>query len=724
MLARLGRAASTHKWWFLGAWLLLLIGLAVAGRQLPHGTKDVFTIPGSESQAALDLLEEREPDFAAETATVVFQAKSGSVTDTDNAAAISQTVKNLSGVKDVASVEDPTQSPYDEFLVSSDKTISYTTVRFSDEDAPKNTFDKLEKAAEPATKAGLRVEYGGALVDAQNPPPPGLSKYADDLGVLMAAVILLLAFGSVVAMGLPLGTALGGLGASAGTLAVLEHFFTIGTINPEFGQMLGLGVGIDYSLLILNRYLQDRAEGADIRDGVGGAISTAGRAVIFAGLTICIATTALITFGIPYLTTLGFTSAMYVAIMVIAALTLLPALLGLAGNHVESIRLPFIKRRSEVDPNDPTTIWGRWARTVTAHPWVFGTAGIVLLVIVAIPFRDADLGFTDDGDQPTSVTQRQAYDLLAEGFGAGVNGPLLVTVDLPGTKSSDETADNTAVTALDTALGKTKGVASVAPAIPDNDGTLDVIVVTPSTGPSDPATKQLVRDLRSDVIPKALDGTSLSADKVEVGGQTAELIDFSDQVSDRLPFFIGVVLVAAFAMLMILFRALLVPLKAVLLNLLMFLAVYGLIVAVFQWGWMKDLVGLEETVPIESFVPLIVFAVIFGLSTDYEVFLVSRIREQYDRTDDPTEAVVLGMTSTARVIASAVLIMACVFLSFAANPDALVKMIGFALGVGILLDGFIVRLVIVPALLKLMGRRAWWMPHWLGRVLPKVSLEQ
>jgi RND superfamily putative drug exporter len=414
---------------------------------------------------------------------------------------------------------------------------------------------------------------------------------------------------------------------------------------------------------------------------------------------------------------------MYVFVMVVAALTLLPALLGVAASHVESVRLPFIRRRSEVDPDDPDTFWGRWARGVTGHPWVFGTIGIVLLVIVAVPFRQADLGFVDDGDDPASLTQRKAYELLAQGFGPGINGPLLVTVQLPGSSSSDESADDSAVTALDAALAKADGVASAAPAIPDQDGTLDVIIVTPKTDPSDPATKQLVRELRDDVIPKALDGTSLSDDKVKVGGETAELIDFSDQVSERLPFFISLVLGAAFIMLLVLFRCLLVPLKAVLLNLLMFLAVYGILVAVFQWGWMKSLIGLEETIPIESFVPLIVFAVIFGLSTDYEVFLVSRIREEFDRSDDAQGAVVAGMTSTARVVASAVLIMACVFLSFATNPSELVKMIGFALGVGILIDGFVIRLVIVPSLLKLMGRHAWWLPKWLGHVLPKVSLE-
>ncbi len=640
--------------------------------------------------------------------------------------------------------------------------------------------------------------------------PPGISEYADEIGLGLAAIILLLSFGSVVAMGLPLGTALFALIVSATSLAILEHFVTIGGINVTFGTMIGLGVGVDYSLLILNRYLQDRAAGDDVVTATGAAVNTAGRAVLFAGVTISIAVIALTVFGVPYLSTLGLTSAMFVMFTVLAALTLLPAFIGMAGRHIESIRLPFIKKRSEVDPADPTAFWARWSRLSVHARGLLVPLGVVVLGVIALPALSADLGFIDDGDDPEGTTEREAYDLIAEGFGPGANGPLLVAIDLsPGSSGSTSTSttvttsgsttsttststttttapstttnttdatgttDTTDATgATDTtdatgttvagdsssnplagetvseiesrleslnlgldraqiealaelvvAINRTDGVASALGPIPNQGGTAAVIEVTPTGAPSSSVTQDLTRTLREDVIPNTLTGTSVNPDEVFVGGETAVLIDLTDRISSRLVLFIGVVLLAAFVLLMTVFRSVLVPLKAVLLNVLMFLAAYGIMVAVFQWGWGNGIVGVPETVVIESFVPVIVFAVLFGLSTDYEVFLLSRIREEYDRTGDAEQSVVVGTTTTARVIASAALIMTAVFLSFVTNPAVVVKMIGLPLGLGILLDAFIVRLTIVPGLMRFLGGAAWWMPRWLDKILPTIHID-
>lgn len=725
MLSSLGSAAARHKWWFLGAWVAVLVALAVATQLVSHETQNNFSIPGTESQEAQDLLEEDFPQFANASADVVFQAESGDLTSSDNTAAIGDTVTNLSKIDGVASTINPLESPYDAAFLSSDKTIAYATVTFDDTigDVTKDAFEDIEKASQPAVSAGLDVQYSGELIDLQDPIPPGISEYSDEIGLAIAALILLAAFGSVVAMGLPIGTAIGALGVSAGILAVLEHFVTIGSINPTFGTMLGLGVGIDYSLLILNRYLQNRADGHDVRAAAGIAVNTAGRAVIFAGLTISIAVSALLVFGVPYLSVLGFTSAMYVVITVIAALTLLPALLGLAGQKVESIRLPFIRRRSEVDPEDQTTFWARWSRFDGRARFVLVPLGLVVLAVLAIPFTSADLGFVDDGSDPTDSTERQSYDLISEGFGPGRNGPLLVAVELPGTSSSDESSDEDALKSLTSDLSSTKGVQAAAPAQTNKAGTAAVIEVIPTTGPSSAATKDLTVDLRQKVIPDSVKGTTLDANTIYLGGETAVLIDLTGRISDRLAVFIAVVLGAAFVLLMVVFRSLLVPLKAIVLNLLMFLAVYGIMVAVFQWGWGKDLIGLADPVSIESFVPVVVFAVLFGLSTDYEVFLISRIREEFDETDDAQHAVTAGLATTARVIAAAALIMTAVFLSFVTNPSVVVKQIGLPLGVGILLDAFILRLTVVPGIMHFMGRGAWYLPRWLDKILPNIAID-
>jgi RND superfamily putative drug exporter len=438
---------------------------------------------------------------------------------------------------------------------------------------------------------------------------------------------------------------------------------------------------------------------------------------------ICMAVIALAVIGVPYVTTLGFTSAIYIAFTVLAALTLLPALLGLAGRHIESLSLPWAKRHRAAAAGGTPTFWGRWADIDRRLPWLYGLVGIVVLVLIAIPVKDAQLGFDNDGNLPESTTQRQAYDLLSDNFEAGVNGSLLIAIDLPGESSSDNDSDLEAAGALNTAITKVDDVSSSEGPIPNDDKTAAIIAVTPTSGPSSEETRELVKHLRSDVIPDTLKGTTLSAGKVYVGGQTATEIDLDTQVESRLVLFIAVVLGGAFLLLLVVLRSILVPIKAVLLNLLTFLVAMGLVTAVFQWGWGQSLIGVDGSAPIESFIPIILFAVLFGLSTDYEVFLVTRIREEYDKSGDAHQAVIAGVGSTGRVVASAALIMASVFLSFTTNTQILVKMIGLGLGLGILIDGLVVRLIVVPSLMQLMGKAAWWFPHWLDKLLPKVAIE-
>ena len=418
------------------------------------------------------------------------------------------------------------------------------------------------------------------------------------------------------------------------------------------------------------------------------------------------------------MTSLGLTAAGFVAMTVVAALTLLPAMLGLLGDHVNALRMPWARKSRGGAPVDG--FWARWARTGAAHPWSLALVALAALAVLAIPAFSSQLGIIDDGDAPSSTTQRQAYDIRAEAFGPGINGQLLILAELDASGGDEELE---ALAALEEAMSSASGVQSVTPPIPDSDDTAAIYILTPTTGPSDEKTTDLVEDLRSSVLPDAVSGTPISSSDVFVGGSTAGFIDFTDRIVTRLPLFIAAVLSASFLLLMMVFRSILVPLKAALLSLLSFMVGYGITVAVFQWGWLKDVVGLDQTVPIEAFAPLMLFAILFGLSTDYEVFLVSRIREEFVRTGDAHASIVTGLSLTAKVIVSAALIMASVFLAFVTNPAAAVKQIGFGLGIAVLFDAFVVRLVVVPSIMHLMGRSAWWFPRWLDRIVPEISLE-
>jgi RND superfamily putative drug exporter len=726
-LDRLGRFAARRHWLVLAASALAVAGAVVGGRVWGGPTVDVFTIPGAQSQAAADLLEDQFPSQAGDTANVVFQASSGKVTDSADATAVSSTQTALAALADVTTVTGPATADVGPAFVSKDGTIGYIQVHYDKSSAAlgDSTFDDLETAAQPLVDAGLRVEYGGPVVDYGNRLQAGST---EGVGVAVAVVVLLVAFGSVVAMTLPMVTSFIGLAVALSAITVIAGFTDIGTVAPTLATMLGLGVGIDYSLFIVTRHRQNLAEGMGVEEPVGRALATAGQAVLFAGSTVVVAILGLGIAGIPYVTRLGVTAAVAVAIMIVAALTVLPALLGLVGRRIDSLHIPRLRHRHRADATDAAggsaaaplpggsgegQGWERWARFVSRHRWVAVVASLAVLLTLASPALGMQLGMADDGTAPRSLTQRQAYDLMGEGFGPGANGPLLVAMSL-------KAGDTTTAPAVEKVVAAASGVAEAAPPQINDAKDAAVIVVIPSTAPDSPETGDLVSRLRDDVLPAVVSGTGATA---YVGGSTATYIDLSDRIAARLLTFIGAVIAVSFVLLMIVFRSILVPLKAAVMNLLSIGAAYGVVVAVFQWGWQKGLVGLDETVPIVAFVPMMMFAILFGLSMDYEVFLLSRIREDYQRTGDNLASVVHGLANTGRVISSAALIMISVFLAFVPDPEPTVKMLGLGLAVAVLVDATIVRLVLVPATMELLGPANWWLPRWLDRIPPRIEIE-
>lgn len=726
VLGRLGRFAARHHWWFLGVWLVAAITLGTVSNRAGGQPVDNFTIPGTDAQSAIDLLEEQFPAATGTSATVVFQATNGKVTDPANQQAIEQTLANIQALPDVAPINDPLTDQLFAGNISSDGTIMYVSVQFTQPagDVDKDIVDQLEHAAQPASAAGINVQFGGPVVDIYNAPQSAISEHADDIGLALAVVILLISLGSGVAMLLPIGTALFSLGVATSLIVILERFAEIGTIGPILGTMLCLGVGIDYSLFVVSRYRQSLAEGMAPDEATGNALATAGSAVLFAGLTVCLAMVALGVMGIPYVRTLGFTAALFVLVTMCAALTFLPAMIGLLGRRVDSLGLPWHHRSQELPADQLTrTVSARWAHEIAQRPWVFAPLSFLVLVLLTVPLLRIDLGFPTDATAPASTTQRKAYDLITQGFGEGANGPLLIVGPLP--PNAEENPQQTLAT-LEGFVQKLQATPNVARVIPGSnppDYTVLFIEVIPRSGPNAPETKQLVENLRNE-LPQALQGTGISPDQVYIGGTTAELIDLTDRITERMPYLFAVVLGGSFLLLMMVFRSLFVPFKAALMNLLSIGAAYGVLVAVFEWGWARELIGLQETVIIAAFVPVMMFAILFGLSMDYEVFLLSRIREEYLRSGDSHGSVVVGLANTARVITSAALIMIAVFLSFVTNPAPTVKMIGLGLAIAVFVDATIVRMVLVPSTMELMGAANWWLPRWLDRILPNIHVDE
>ncbi len=717
-LNRLGRLVARRRRLVVAAWIVLALGAVLVDRAGGGGTVDNFEVPGVESQSAADLLEARFPERSGATAMVVFHVGEGSVTEPDAAAGIASTVAAVRDLDHVVAVTEPLAGPRS---ISADGATAFAAVQFDESAAAlgHTTVDALLETADPAEAAGVQVEYGGELPTVLKERTTGP---AEMIGVLAALIILFVTFRSVYSAILPLGVAILGLAVGLSLVGLLGAFTDIPSVAPRLGTMIGLGVGIDYALFILSRHRDNLEAGVSHEDSIGLTNATAGQAVVVAGGTVVVAILGLQLAGIPFVAALGYSASLVVAVAVLVAITLLPALLAFAGPRVlaRSHRRA-ARRASEAGESDvPTEAvrrhsgWVRWAHWVAHHPWRSAIGTTVVLLTLSVPVLDMRLGQADAGTDPTSTTHRRAYDLLADGFGDGFNGPLLLAVDL------GESGDPALLDEITAAIGEDPGVRAVSPPEVNAAGDTALITVIPTTKPQDQATSDLVHRLRGSTLPAA---TADSDATVEVGGPTAGFIDQSDKISDRLPWFIAAVVTLSFLLLMIVFRSILVPLKAALLNLLSIGAAYGVVVAVFQWGWGRSLIGLEEAVPIASFVPMMMFAILFGLSMDYEVFILSRIREEYHRGHTNIESVVEGLGATAKVITAAALIMISVFLGFVASDDPVVKMMGIGLATAVAVDATIVRMVLVPSTMALVGDPNWWLPKWLDRLLPRLDIE-
>ncbi|MFD8419873.1 MMPL family transporter [Streptomyces sp. NPDC059466] len=711
-LYKLGRLAFRRRHFVALIWVALLTLAGVGAANAPAAGASSFSIPGTEAQKAFDLLEQRFPGMSADgaTARVVFKAPTGEkMADKANRATVEKTVKALEDGSEVTSVTDPFKAK----AVSKNGSIAYTSVKYkvSGMELKDSSKSALEAAAQQARDAGLTVEVGGDALQAT--PETGSTEV---IGIAIAAVVLVITFGSLIAAGLPLLTALIGVGIGVSTITALANALDLGTTTSTLAMMIGLAVGIDYALFIVSRYRAELAEGREREEAAGRAVGTAGSAVVFAGLTVVIALVGLSVVNIPMLTKMGVAAAGTVAIAVLIALTMIPALLGYAGRKVQPAgqksRLLGGGRaaKNAGRPNMGT----RWASFVVRRPLAVLLLGVVGLGAAAVPAASLELGLPDDGSQPASTTQRRAYDLLSDGFGPGFNGPLMLVVDA---KGSDDPKG--AVTRVTDTVKDLKGVVSVTPATYNKPGDTAMITVIADSKPSSVKTENLVHAIRDA-------GGGIKADTdadVLVTGSTAMNIDFSQKLNDALVPYLALVVGLAFLLLIVVFRSILVPLKAALGFLLSVMAALGAVVAVFQWGWLANLIGVEQTGPIMSMMPIFMVGVVFGLAMDYEVFLVTRMREAYVHGEKPGQAIVTGFKHGARVVTAAAVIMIAVFSGFIGSSESMIKMIGFGLAIAVFFDAFVVRMAIVPAVLALLGKKAWWLPRWLDRALPNVDVE-
>ncbi|MFI1167046.1 MMPL family transporter [Streptomyces sp. NPDC020801] len=711
-LYRLGRFAFRRRHFVALIWVALLTLAGVGAASAPAAGNTSFSIPGTEAQKAFDLLEQRFPGASADgaTARVVFKAPGGEkMTDAGNRATVKKTVKELSGGSEVVSVTDP----YAGRAVSKDGTIAYASVKYkvSGMELQDSSRTALKEAAQHARDAGLTVEVGGDALSAA--PETGATEV---IGIGIAAVVLVITFGSLVAAGLPLLTALIGVGIGVSTISALADTLDLGSTTSTLATMIGLAVGIDYALFIVSRYRAELAEGREREEAAGRAVGTAGSAVVFAGLTVVIALVGLSVVNIPMLTKMGVAAAGTVVVAVLIALTMIPALLGYAGRRVQPAG-----RKSKLlgggraarKPGRPN-MGTRWASFVVRRPIAVLLLGVIGLGAAAVPAASLELGMPDDGSQPTSTTQRRAYDLLSEGFGPGFNGPLMVVVDAKGSERP-----KAAFTKVTDEIKGLDDVVTVTPAQPNRAGDTATVTVIPDSKPSSATTEDLVHAIRG----ASGDIEARTDAKVLVTGATAVNIDVSQKLNDALIPYLALVVGLAFLLLIVVFRSILVPLKAALGFLLSVLAALGAVVAVFQWGWLSGLMGVEETGPVMSMMPIFMVGVVFGLAMDYEVFLVTRMREAYVHGEKPGQAVVTGFRHGARVVTAAAVIMIAVFSGFIGSSESMVKMIGFGLAIAVFFDAFIVRMALVPAVLALLGRKAWWLPRWLDRALPNVDVE-
>ena len=680
-------------------WVGLVVGVSVLGSAFGGEHKMSFGTPASDSEQALHLLEGHFPARAGDTIDVVFEADAG-VRDAAVQPRIQQLIDEAGRVGHVSAVTSPFD-PQGARQIAPDGTIAFATLQLDtsyEEKFPVENARELMTLADDASKDGLRVELSGFAVQFAEQPELGSEK----LGIAVAALILLVSFGSVLAMGLPLLTAMIGLAIGTGIMGLLTNVLEVPDFAPLIAAMIGIGVGIDYVLFIVTRYRASLQSGHEPRAAVITAITTSGRAVLFAGCTVIISLLGLFVMNLAFLRGLAVAAISVVVVVMLASVTLLPALLGFVGRTIDRLHVPFVAR--EVAGRQSLSY--KWSRIIQRRPILPAVICTVVLLALAAPLFSLRFGFPDAGVNPKHYTSRQGYDLLAKGFGPGFNGPLLLV--------AEGNASRTA--AVSKAVQATPGVTFVTLPIPSPDGGVTLLLAYPEEGPSSRATQDLVHNLRDDVLPKA-------GVPVYVGGVTAASVDNTEYVTNRLPAFIATVIVLSFLLLMVVFRSVLVPLKAAVMNVLSISAAYGVMSLAVKGGWFGGIFGIHEPVPVPSFVPMMMFAIVFGLSMDYEVFLLSRVREEYVKTRDNAAAVADGLAATARVITAAAAIMVSVFLAFVLGEDMVAKMVGIGLATAIFVDATLVRMVLVPATMELLGDANWWLPKWLDRLLPEVHVE-
>jgi RND superfamily putative drug exporter len=745
VLYGLARFCVRRRFVVLAVWLVAAVALIAVSHQLGENTNDNLSLPGTDSQRASDTLAKSFPDQANGTSPIVLHAHSGKLTEPKYSGAIDEAAADVAKNPNVASVLNPL-TPQGASALSKDQTTGYLSVTLAVPPGELSTEEvqKIIDAADPAKRAGLEVETGGQLGQKVSKPSTESSEL---IGIIAAMVILTLAFGTIVSMLLPILNAIVALLTSLAIIRLLGHVTTVPSVAPTLATMIGLGVGIDYALFIVTRHFRGLQDGLSFDESIARAAATSGGAVFFAGGTVTIALVSLAVANIPLVTTMGLMAAIAVVVAVLAALTLLPAVLAIAGPHINSLRVRGAHRDLHPEQDTKEGLWSKWANQIAKHPLIAGLAALAILLPLMIPLLSLNLGQQDTAALSTSTTARKAYDLITASFGPGVNGPLIVAVSLgspakaPSSSSgaqkpastsggssssessspqSDPRTGDPRLQTLQKDISSTSGVATVTPAQLDKAGTTAYFNAIATTGPAEKATEELVERLRSSTIPNAEKNTDMQAD---IGGSTAGYVDLASRISEKLPLQILVVIALSFVLLILAFRTLVIPAQAAVMNLLSIAASYGVLTAVFQYGWLSGLIGLSGPVPIVSYVPLFMFAVLFGLSMDYEVFLVSQIEEHVHAGEDNETSVISGLVTSARVITAAALIMVFVFGSFVLNGDPTIKQFGVGLAVAVILDATVVRCLLVPALMLLMGKVNWWMPRWMDRVVPHMSIE-
>jgi putative drug exporter of the RND superfamily len=722
LLERLGGLAARRYWFFILGWVIVLAGLLAARSAYGGQYVNDYTVPGSNSSNGLNVLNGEYPQQGGFGGQIVFHALHGTVAQQQSA--VNQATSNVAKLPDVIKAVSPFSSP-SSAAVAKNGTIAYSSVSWSANPAGLDSayLGQLDNAVAPARKAGLEVQYGGGA--GQIGQQTGDTK-SEAIGLACALLLLLFMFGSLITAAIPLVSAIFSVGAGLSVVGLLAAITTFPSVAPTVATLLGLGVAVDYGLFLTARHREQLDRGMGVVDSAIRAEGTSGAAIVVAGSTVVVAILGLYLSGVPFVGAMGLAAAIVVAITMLSALTLVPSFMGLVRSNVRSLPSRIRARRAGISAQQQARrtaeateqhhehgAFARWGRRVARQPWPWGIASVVVLLVLAIPVLSINLGQPDNGTNPLNQTSRQAYDLISEGFGVGANGPLTIVVKLPRQSSS---ADQSLLSSMSKGVAGTPGVASVSPASTNGAATVAVFNAIPTTRPQATATSSLVQTLRDDVLPRYHATTYVT-------GTTPGNVDFTNQIASRMLILILAVVAVAFVLLTTAFRSVVIALKAAIMNLLSIGAAYGVIVAVFQWGWGASLVGVHTTSPIPAYVPMMVFAIVFGLSMDYEVFLLSRVHEAWLGTGDAHRSVALGIGSTARVITTAAAIMVTVFLSFVLNDQSAVKMLAVGMAVAVFIDASVVRMVLVPAIMALLGARAWWMPRWLEPVVPRLHLE-